>query len=57
VSLVIDSSMTLAWYFEDEKTAASIAILNQVAEEGAVVPTLRDSKCSTVFRSRCDAAA
>jgi hypothetical protein len=23
VSLVIDSSMTLAWYFEDEKTEAS----------------------------------
>jgi predicted nucleic acid-binding protein len=40
VSLVIDSSMTLAWYFEDEKTAASIAILNRVAEEGAVVPAL-----------------
>ena len=40
MSLVIDSSMTLAWYFEDEKTAASIAILNQVAEEGAVVPAL-----------------
>jgi predicted nucleic acid-binding protein len=40
VSLVIDSSMTLKWYFEDEKTAASIAILNRVAEEGAVVPAL-----------------
>jgi predicted nucleic acid-binding protein len=40
VSLVIDSSMTLAWYFEDEKTAASIAVLNRVAEEGAVVPAL-----------------
>lgn len=40
MSLVIDSSMTLAWYFEDEKTAASIAVLNRVAEEGAVVPAL-----------------
>jgi predicted nucleic acid-binding protein len=40
VSLVIDSSMTLAWYFEDEKTAASIAVLNRVVEEGAVVPAL-----------------
>jgi predicted nucleic acid-binding protein len=40
VSLVIDSSMTLAWYFEDERTAASIAVLNQVAEEGAIVPAL-----------------
>ena len=40
MSLVIDRSMTLAWYFEDEKTAATIAILNRVAEEGAVVPAL-----------------
>jgi predicted nucleic acid-binding protein len=40
VSLVIDSSITLAWYFEDEKTASSIAILNRVVEEGAVVPAL-----------------
>jgi predicted nucleic acid-binding protein len=40
VSLVVDSSMTLAWYFEDEKTEASIAVLNRVAESGAVVPAL-----------------
>lgn len=32
--------MTLTWYFEDERTAASIAVLNQVAEEGAIVPAL-----------------
>jgi predicted nucleic acid-binding protein len=40
VSLVIDSSMTLAWYFEDEKTAASLAVLDQVAAAGAIVPVL-----------------
>jgi predicted nucleic acid-binding protein len=40
VSLFIDSSMTLAWYFEDEKTEASIAGLNRVAEAGAIVPVL-----------------
>jgi predicted nucleic acid-binding protein len=40
VSLVIDSSMTLAWYFEDEQTAASLAVLNQVADVGAIVPAL-----------------
>jgi predicted nucleic acid-binding protein len=40
VSLVIDSSMTLAWYFEDERTEASIAVLNQVADTGAAVPAL-----------------
>src|ERR1700719_4330784 len=32
--------MTLAWYFEDERTAASIAVLNRVGEAGAVVPAL-----------------
>jgi predicted nucleic acid-binding protein len=40
VSLVVDSSMTLAWYFDDERTAPSIAVLNQVADGGAVVPAL-----------------
>ncbi|HTT84619.1 MAG TPA: type II toxin-antitoxin system VapC family toxin [Rhizomicrobium sp.] len=40
MSLVIDSSMTLAWYFEDERTEQSIAVLRLVANEGAVVPAL-----------------
>lgn len=40
MSLVIDSSMTLSWYFEDERTAGRIAVLNQVADAGAVVPAL-----------------
>ncbi len=40
MSLVVDSSMTLAWYFDDERTATSIAVLNQVADAGAVVPAL-----------------
>jgi hypothetical protein len=57
VSLFIDSSMTLAWYFEDEKTAPSIAVLNRVAEEGAVVPALWRLEVSAAFRSRCGAAA
>ena len=40
MSLVIDSSMTLAWYFEDERTEASLAVLRQVADAGAIVPAL-----------------
>jgi predicted nucleic acid-binding protein len=32
--------MTLAWYFEDEKTAASLAVLKQVVNAGALVPAL-----------------
>ncbi len=40
MSLVIDGSITLAWYFTDERTEASHAVLRQVAEEGAIVPAL-----------------
>jgi predicted nucleic acid-binding protein len=40
VSLVIDSSMTLAWYFEDEKTESSLAVVRRVADAGAIVPAL-----------------
>ena len=40
MSLVIDCSMTLSWYFEDERTAARVGVLNQVADAGAVVPAL-----------------
>jgi predicted nucleic acid-binding protein len=40
VSLVIDCSMTLAWYFEDEKAEESAAVLRQVADAGAIVPAL-----------------
>jgi predicted nucleic acid-binding protein len=32
--------MTLAWHFDDEATAATDAVLDQVAEAGAVVPTV-----------------
>jgi hypothetical protein len=41
MSLVIDCSMTLSWYFEDERTPARIGVLNQVADTGPVAPSLR----------------
>ncbi len=40
MSLVLDSSLTLAWFFEDERSALADAVLRQVAESGAVVPSL-----------------
>jgi len=40
MSLVIDSSMTLAWCFEDEGAEVAVGLLNRVVEEGAVVPGL-----------------
>lgn len=40
MSLVVDSSMALAWCFEDERTPAAEALLHRVAEDGAVAPAL-----------------
>jgi predicted nucleic acid-binding protein len=40
VSLVLDASLTLAWYFEDERTPAIDAVLDQVVASGALVPSL-----------------
>jgi predicted nucleic acid-binding protein len=40
VTLVIDSSITLAWFFEDERSDHSDAVLREVAKGGAVVPSL-----------------
>lgn len=40
MSLVLDTSVTLSWHFEDERTPATEAVLAQVVERGAVVPSL-----------------
>jgi predicted nucleic acid-binding protein len=40
LSLVLDSSVTLSWCFEDERTAATVATLENVAANGAVAPSL-----------------
>ncbi len=40
MSLVIDASLTLAWYFDDESTSATDRVLDQVSEGGAIVPSL-----------------
>ena len=40
MSLVLDSSATLAWIYDDEATDAIRAVFDQVAERGAVVPAL-----------------
>ena len=40
MSVVIDSSVTLAWCFADERTAAVDTVLTHVAETGAMVPSL-----------------
>jgi predicted nucleic acid-binding protein len=40
VSFVLDNSVALAWCFEDEQTAAIMALLDRLTETGAVVPQL-----------------
>lgn len=40
MSLVLDASLTLSWYFEDERTPAADALLDRVTNTGAVVPTI-----------------
>ena len=40
MSFVLDSSVTLRWCFEDERTDATDALLTQVVESGAEAPSL-----------------
>ena len=40
MSFVLDNSVALAWCFKDEQTPAIMALLDRVADEGAVVPQL-----------------
>lgn len=65
MTIVLDASLTLSWYFEDERTPAADALLDRVTEAGAVVPVLwrlevanglqvaiRRKRCDTAFRDR-----
>ena len=61
MSLVLDPSLALGWYFEDERTQAADDVLDQVVETGAVVPTLWRLEIVNGFqmairRKRIDAA-
>lgn len=40
MSLVIDASMTVAWFFKDETTPETEAVLEAVTQTGAIVPGL-----------------
>ena len=40
MSLVIDSSITLAWFFGDERSDAADAVLRDVADHGVIAPSL-----------------
>jgi predicted nucleic acid-binding protein len=40
MSLVVDASATLSWYFDDEITEAGDAVMNRVQREGGRIPAL-----------------
>lgn len=40
MTLVLDSSVTVAWFFRDEQTEATREVLGTVSQSGAVVPSL-----------------
>jgi predicted nucleic acid-binding protein len=61
VSLVLDSSVTLAWIYTEETTSEIREILNQVADYGAWVPALWRLEVGNILeigvrRKRHDAA-
>jgi predicted nucleic acid-binding protein len=61
MTVVIDSSVTLSWFFADERSAAADAVLDHVTESGAVVPSLwrlevANALQMSVRRKRVDAA-
>ena len=51
MSLVIGASLTMAWYFEDESTPATDALLDRVADSGAVVPGLWRLEVANAFQT------
>jgi predicted nucleic acid-binding protein len=51
MSLVIDASITLTWFFDDETTRATEAILDRVSEAGATVPMLWRLEVANAFQS------
>jgi predicted nucleic acid-binding protein len=40
LTLVVDASVALTWCFEDERTPATIAVLDRVVRDGAMAPSL-----------------
>ena len=51
MSFVLDCSVTMAWCFEDERTAATEALLARVVEAGAIAPFLWPLEVANVLLS------
>ena len=51
MSVVVDASLTMTWYFDDETTPATEVILDRVSDAGAVVPVLWRLEVANAFQS------
>lgn len=49
MSLVIDTSVTMAWCFEDEANEATDAVLDRLTDDQAVVPSLWQLEVANVL--------
>jgi predicted nucleic acid-binding protein len=61
VSIVVDASMTIAWFFREERTGTPQSVLRRVAREGGLVPSLWRLEIANVLRNavrrgRCEEA-
>ena len=52
MSFVLDSSVSLTWCFDDERTDATDALLERVVESGAAAPALWQSGLILVAAAR-----
>ena len=51
MSFVLDCSVTMAWCFEDERTAATDALVTRVVDAGTIAPFLRPLEVTNVLLS------
>lgn len=51
MSIVIDASITMTWYFDDETTPRTDDVLDDVTEGGAIVPGLWRIEVANAFQS------
>jgi predicted nucleic acid-binding protein len=51
VSLVLDASMAMTWFFADERSSISDQILTRVTDEGAFVPSLWRLEVANMLRA------
>jgi predicted nucleic acid-binding protein len=51
MTVVIDASITLPWYFQDQATASTEALLDRVMASGAVVPGHWRLEIANAFRT------